>query len=98
MKFNMPLTSNDWALWTRRWSRFSALEFLTSTYEIIIQKLKTRSSEDLSSLQPLRELLHWTRQAVIGFLAYNYTTGLDGSFVELLRDDLVAYSNAYSIR
>ena len=39
-------------------------------------------------LEPLKKLLPWPRQAVIGFLAYNYTTGLDGSLVELLRDDL----------
>eukprot|EP00731_Ephydatia_muelleri_P027252 Em0019g125a len=82
-------TSDDWALWTKRWSRFSTLEFLTDTYEIIIQKLKedTMLSED-HILEPLKKLLPWPRQAVIGFLAYNYTTGLDGSFIELLRDDL----------
>ena len=82
-------TSDDWALWTKRWSRFSTLEFLTDTYEIIIQKLEEdiMLSED-HILEPLKKLLPWPRQAVIGFLAYNYTTGLDGSLVELLRDDL----------
>ena len=82
-------TSDDWAVWTKRWSRFSTLEFLTDTYEIIIQKLEEdiMLSED-HILEPLKKLLPWPRQAVIGFLAYNCTTGLDGSFIELLCDDL----------
>ena len=69
------------------------MEFLTSSYEAIIEILKIGSSEDLSpsykeSLKPLKELLPWNRQAILGFLAYNYTPGLDTSLVELLRDDL----------
>lgn len=85
-------TVDDWTWWVDRWSRFSAMEFLTSSYEAIIAKLRIPttvigpSPEDL--LKPLNDLLPWPRQAIVGFLAYNYTPGLSTSLVELLRDDL----------
>ena len=66
-----------------RWSRFSVIEFLTSSYEAIVSKI-TGPSPDRS----LIDLLPWPRQAIVGFTAYNYTPELSTSLVELLRDDL----------
>ena len=79
-------TSKDWSDWTNRWSRFSAMEFLTSSYDAIIERLKPDPKEE--SLESLKDLLPWNRQAILGFSAYNYTPGLTTSIVELLRDDL----------
>ena len=65
------------------------MEFLKSSYKVIIEKLKIpltcSSAEDL---KPLIPLLPWPKQAIVGFLAYNYTTELSTSLAELLRDDL----------
>lgn len=86
-------TSDDWMWWVNRWNRFSAMDFLTSSYEAIIEKLKisTQTNEELKleeQLKPLKELLPWPIQAINGYLAYNYTLGLNLSIVELLRDRL----------
>ena len=92
-------TARDWKLWVNRWSRFSAMDFLTSSYEAIVEKLKIPTtyttaitprdeSKLVEQLKPLKDLLPLPRQAIIGYLAYNYTPGLHISIVELLRDDL----------
>ena len=88
--------ADDWKWWVNRWSRFSAMEFLTSSYDAIIENLKIPTTaippQDKfrleENLRPLEKLLSWPTQAIVGYLAYNYTPGLHLSIVELLRDDL----------
>lgn len=76
----------DWKKWVDRWSRISCLEFLTSTYDAIFQKIEP--NETIAFLEPLKELLPWNEQALTGYQAYNHTTLLTEDLVECVRDDL----------
>lgn len=93
---NKP-TFEDWFLWVRRWSRFSVQDYLYGSFDDIKLKLQefdnrhpsdkplwTKVIED--QLQPLKELLPWTFDAVTAFQARDYSPGIDTSLSELLRD------------
>lgn len=79
-------TAADWKKWVDRWSRISCLEYLTSTYEAIIQKIEP--NETINFLEPLKELLPWNKQTLTGYQAYNHATLLTEDLVESVRDDL----------
>ena len=67
-------------------------DFLRSNYEELILKLKKTGQynvkEDVEDLAPLKNLLPWPIDAVIGFGAITYTLSLDVSLVDWLRDEL----------
>ena len=81
-----------WRRWVRKWSVFSARDFLRSNYEELILKLKKAGQynvrEDVEDLAPLKNLLPWPIDAVIGFGAITYTLSLDISLVDWLRYEL----------
>ena len=93
---NQP-TVEDWFLWVKRWSQFSVQDFLHGSYDEIKLKLcefDTRHPHDKplwnekieTQLQPLKDLLPWSSDAIIAFQARSYSPGIDTSLSELLRD------------
>ena len=96
---NYRPTYEDWYLWVKRWSQLSAEDYLHGSFEEVESKLKQydkRHPQDKKlwtpelekQLQPLKELLPWSSDAITAFQARSYTPGLDVSLSELLRDDI----------
>ena len=79
-----------WRRWVKKWSILK--DFLRSNYEEVILKLKKAGQynvkEDVEDLAPLKNLLPWPIDAVIGYGAITYTLSLDVCLVDWLRDDL----------
>ncbi|XP_068742995.1 putative L-amino-acid oxidase YobN [Montipora capricornis] len=86
-----------WGDWIDIWSQFSLDNFLQSTYEIIMLKVKgTVTSKKISisyekmktQLEDLDKYLPWPRSAVTAYSVFSYTEQLDQSLVQYLRDQL----------
>jgi monoamine oxidase len=80
-----------WKKWIQKWSMFSIRDFIFSTYQQIILKLKQNKyldEDDFSDLEPLKNLLPWPIEAAVAYSTFNYILQLDVSIVEWLRDEL----------
>ena len=93
-------TYADWFAWIKRWSQFSIDDFLRSSFQQIKLKLQEydanhpdqeiplwTSGMDVQ-LNPLKDLLPWTHDAITAFQARIYTPGVGTSLSEILRDTL----------
>ena len=88
-------TFEDWYLWMQRWSQFSIQDYLRGSFEEIkdkFQEYDKKHSEKLwtpeieAELEPLKDLLPWSSDAITAFQARIYTPGIDRSLSELFRD------------
>ena len=83
--------NNAWRKWVEKWSQFSVIDLLRSTYEQVLLKFKQSGhydNADEESLKPLQGLLPWPLEAIVAYTTYTYTISLDVSLVEYLRDEL----------
>ena len=76
-----------WEHWIDIWSQFNMESFLEANIDVIKAKLPSKDQEDLD-LKTLGKLLPWSHDALRGYSVSSYTTQLDLSLVDLLRDQL----------
>ena len=93
-------TYQDWFTWIKRWSQFSVDDFLRGSFaqmRLKLQEYDHRHPDDdnplwttdlETQLEPLRDLLPWTHDAITAFQARIYTPGIGTSLSEILRDTL----------
>ena len=97
-------TYADWFTWIKRWSQFSVDEFLRSSFQQIKLKFQEYDANHPDQeiplwtpgmnvqLNPLKDLLPWTHDAITAFQARIYTPGIRTSLSEMLRGTLVQVS------
>ena len=79
-----------WEKWIAKWSQFSVVRFLRSTYaqvKLALQQSHLLADTDDNDLAVLADLLPWPIEAVVAYTTYTYI-GLECSLVEYLKGDL----------
>lgn len=86
-----------WNDWIDIWCQFSLDNFLQSTYEAVMTKVRKRVELKSSllrfetihkQLKDLKKYLPWPNSAVTAYSVFSYTEQLDQSLVQYLRDQL----------
>ncbi|XP_046850979.1 uncharacterized protein LOC124444410 [Xenia sp. Carnegie-2017] len=82
----------QWNRWLRIWSQFTMENFLKSTLDTILSKVKGSDRSDLD-LNTIGNLIPWSNDALRSYSVSSYNVQLDVSLVALLRDQLGGWSS-----
>lgn len=80
-----------WDKWIMNWSKFSMMNFLQSTRDMVHHLLDVDHQLSNNESEKLNKLIPWPEEAVKAYSVYSYTENLDQSLVQYLRDQMAKW-------